>query len=122
MFLTDLRLGTGASRPRQDLQYHWAKSLTNTLLGTGQFFFKAPGTPFLDTKLCGSSLRSEEGRKLKPLSKAVARVEHSHYPLTQGPLLVPFVSFSKARLSFAVHYPPLHEPPVLSRFRSAVRW
>jgi hypothetical protein len=44
----------------QDLQYHRAKSLTSTLLGTGQFFCRHPeaGTPLLDMKLRGSGQRS----------------------------------------------------------------
>jgi len=64
MFLTDSRLGFGASRPERDLQYHRAKSLTSTLLGTGQFFCKhsEAGTPLLDMKLRGSGQRSG-GRK-----------------------------------------------------------
>ena len=67
MFLTDLRLGLDASRLERDLQYHRAKSLTSTLLGTGQFFCRhsEAGTPLLDMKLRGSGQRSGEERELK---------------------------------------------------------
>jgi hypothetical protein len=37
MFVTPLRLGFGASRPRLDLQYHLA-NFWSTLLGAGLFF------------------------------------------------------------------------------------
>jgi hypothetical protein len=115
IFLTDLMLGTGATRPRRDPQYHRAKPLTSTLLKAGRFFCRhsEAGTPFLDMKLRGSGQRSEEGRKLKPLSKAVARVGHS-LSTDLGPPAGSVCIFSKARLSFTIHYPPLHRPPVPS--------
>jgi hypothetical protein len=69
LFLTDFMIGLGASRPRRDLQNHWAKSLTSTLLGAGQFFSRhsEAGTPLVDMKLRGIGQRSGEGRELKPL-------------------------------------------------------
>src|SRR2546423_6559732 len=64
------------------LQYHRAKSLRSTLLGTGQFSCRHSevGAPFIDMKLHTSGWHSGE-RELKRLSKPVARVEHPHYPL-----------------------------------------
>jgi hypothetical protein len=66
--LTSRRHRYKASRPERDLQYHRAKSLTSTLLGAGQFFYRhsEAGTPLLDMKLRGPGQRSGEERVLKP--------------------------------------------------------
>jgi hypothetical protein len=52
--------------------------------------------------------------RAEPLSELVAGVEHPHYPLTYGLLLVLFVSLRRFVLLFAVYCPPLHGRPVPS--------
>jgi hypothetical protein len=78
----------------RDLQHHRAKSLASTLLGAGQFSCRRSeaGTPFINLKLHKSGQYSGKGRELKPLSEPIARLEHPHYPLTSGRLLVQFAS------------------------------
>jgi hypothetical protein len=111
-----VKLGLGASRPERNLQYHRAKSLTSMLLGTWQFFCRhsEAETPLLDMKLRGSGQRSAEERELELLKRASRRSRAPILSTNLGPSAGSVCIYPKAHPSFAVHYPPLHRPPVPS--------
>ena len=106
MFWTLLRLGSGASRPPRDLQYHRANSLTSTFLGVGQFSRRhsEAGTPCVDMNLRGWGQHSGESVGCSPRGKPVGNIGHPHGPLIQGLPLVGNVSLAGLvlRLQLAV--------------------
>jgi len=101
-------LGLGPSRPRRDLKYHLANSLTSTLLGAGQFSprHSEAGTPCIDIKLRGSGQHFWEGRGLQASRSAESGTHIIHWSRASCWFCL-YLSLGSS--SFAVFSPPLHE-------------
>jgi hypothetical protein len=111
VFLTEVSLGLSPSRPRRDLQYYRAKSLTITLLGTGQFSRRhsAAEIPLRDIKPYLTLSAVVKGRAGIPSS--AAGLGDLTLPTDLKPLADSSCICPRARPAPGPHGPPPRERP-----------